>query len=62
VLTEQGARPLLAVADLDEARLCRRRGGAGDSERADLLLATARHQFEAIGMTGWARRAERLLP
>jgi tetratricopeptide (TPR) repeat protein len=60
VLTEQGARPLLAVTDLDEARLCRRRGGPGDDERADRLLAAARDQFEVIGMTGWVQRAESL--
>ncbi|MCA1843202.1 MAG: hypothetical protein LC792_08425, partial [Actinobacteria bacterium] len=60
VLTEQGARPLLAMADYDEALMYARRAGAGDGERARPLLDAARRQFEAIGMTGWIRRAEEL--
>jgi tetratricopeptide (TPR) repeat protein len=62
VLGGQGARPLLGATDLSEALLCRRRGaGPADGERAVALLDAARRRFEAIGMTGWARRAERLL-
>jgi tetratricopeptide (TPR) repeat protein len=60
VLTEQGARPLLAVCDFDEALMYVRRAGTGDAERARPLLQAARRQFEAIGMTGWIRRAEEL--
>jgi tetratricopeptide (TPR) repeat protein len=62
VLGEQGARPLLAVTDFSEGLMYRRRGaGAADGERAATLLEAARSQFGAIGMTGWAARAERLL-
>ena len=60
VLDEQGARPLRANADLDEAEMYLRRAAAGDRQLADPLLATALEQFRALGMTGWARRAERL--
>jgi tetratricopeptide (TPR) repeat protein len=60
VLAEQGARPLLAIADFDEALVYARRAGPGDAERARPLLDAARRQFEAIGMTGWIRRAEEL--
>jgi class 3 adenylate cyclase/tetratricopeptide (TPR) repeat protein len=60
VLSEQGARPLLAVADYDEALMSVRRGQPGDLDRAGPLLDAARRQFEEIGMTGWIRRAEEL--
>jgi predicted ATPase/class 3 adenylate cyclase len=60
VLTEQAARPLLAVCDFDEALMYARRGGSGDADRARPLLESARKQFEAIGMTGWLRRAGEL--
>ncbi len=60
VLDEQGARPLRALADFDEAWMYLRRGGAGDRERARPLLAVASDQFRAIGMTGWLRRTEKL--
>jgi class 3 adenylate cyclase/tetratricopeptide (TPR) repeat protein len=60
VLKEQGARPLLAVADHDEALMYARRGGPGDVERARPLLSHARDQFESLGMTGWIRRAAEL--
>jgi hypothetical protein len=60
VLTEQGARPLLAIADYDEALMYVRRRGPVDAERARPLLDAARTQFEAIGMTGWLRRADEL--
>jgi class 3 adenylate cyclase/tetratricopeptide (TPR) repeat protein len=58
VLSEQGARPLLAIADYDEALMYLRRSGAGDADSARPLLDAACRQFEAIGMTGWMRRAE----
>jgi class 3 adenylate cyclase/tetratricopeptide (TPR) repeat protein len=60
VLVEQGARPLLAIADYDEALMYVRRGEPGDSVRARPLLKAAHRQFETIGMTGWIRRAEQL--
>jgi tetratricopeptide (TPR) repeat protein len=61
VLTEQGARPLLAIADYDEALMYARRGGPGDADRARPLLDAAHRQFEAVGMSGWIRRAEELI-
>jgi tetratricopeptide (TPR) repeat protein len=60
VLSEQGARPLLAIADFDEALMYLRRGGPGDAERAAPLLEAAQRQFEAIGMAGWIARAKAL--
>jgi Adenylate and Guanylate cyclase catalytic domain len=59
VLDEQGARPLRALADFDEARMELRRGPAG-AARAGALLAAARTQFEALGIHGWLRRADAL--
>jgi len=61
VLDEQGARPLRAIVDYDEALMYARRGDAGDRERAHRLLEAALAQFRAIGMPGWIRRAEHLL-
>ena len=60
VLEEQGARPLRAIADYDEALMYARRGEAGDRERSLPLLDAALAQFRAIGMPGWIRRAEHL--
>jgi predicted ATPase/class 3 adenylate cyclase len=60
VLTDQGARPLLAIADYDEALMFLRRGEPDDGDRARPLLEAARRQFEEIGMTGWLARAEEL--
>jgi tetratricopeptide (TPR) repeat protein len=60
VLTEQEARPLLAIADYDESLMYARRKEPGDIERARPLLDAARAQFETIGMTGWLRRAGEL--
>jgi class 3 adenylate cyclase len=59
-LDEQGARPLRAIADLDEGWMYLRRRAAGDRERAKPLLDAAMSQFRTIGMTGWLRRAESL--
>jgi class 3 adenylate cyclase/tetratricopeptide (TPR) repeat protein len=59
-LDEQGARPLRAVCDHDEAWMWLRRGGPGDAARALPLLERALAQFGAIGMPGWRRRAEAL--
>lgn len=61
VVDEEGARPQRARADFHEARMYLRRGAAGDGERAARLLHAALEQFRAIGMTGWARRAEEML-
>ena len=60
VLDEQGARPLRAIADFDEAVMYHRRGAPGDREHTLVLLERARKQFEDIGMSGWLRRAAKL--
>ena len=60
-LDEQGARPLRAIVDYDEALMYVRRGAAGDRERAAPLLEAALAQFRGLEMTGWIRRAESLL-
>jgi len=60
VLDEQGARPLRALVDLDEAWMEIRRGLHGDRDRARALLDAACEQFQAIGMPGWIERAEAL--
>ena len=60
VLTEQGARPLLAIADFEEAVMYSRRAGPGDLARARPLVDNARRQFEDLVMTGWIRRARDL--
>jgi class 3 adenylate cyclase/tetratricopeptide (TPR) repeat protein len=60
VLGEQGARPLLAIADHDEGFAYIRRDDPGDRKRARPLLEAAQEQFESIGMTGWIRHAEGL--
>src|SRR4029453_8332153 len=60
VLDEQGAPPLLALVDLDEAWMEIRRGPHGDRDRARALLDVACEQFQAIGMPGWIERAEAL--
>jgi hypothetical protein len=56
VLTEQSARPLLAIATLDEATILAARGAPGDAERAAQLTGEARRDFEVIGMPGWTER------
>src|SRR5262249_24082745 len=60
VLDEQGARPLRALVDLDEAWMEVRRGPQGDRDHARALLDVACEQFQAIGMPGWIERAEAL--
>jgi DNA-binding CsgD family transcriptional regulator len=55
-LDESGQRPLRAIVDYDEA-LARRRGKAAG---AAPLLAAAKSEFEALGMTFWVARAEAL--
>ena len=61
VLDGQGARPLRAIVDYDEALMYARRGAPGDPERARPLLDAALRQFRTLGMPGWIRRAEALL-
>ena len=60
VLDEQGARPLRALTDLDEAIAVLQRGGEGARERADPLLDAATARFEEVGMPGWVRHADAL--
>ena len=57
VLDAQGARPVRAIVDYDEALMYFRRRADGDRERALPLLEAALVQFREIGMTGWIRRA-----
>ncbi len=59
-LDEDGQRPLRALVDFDEALMWIRRGRRGDRERATPLLRAALVQFQAIGMTGWEKRAQQL--
>jgi hypothetical protein len=54
VLDAQGARPLRAIVDFDEA-LMHRRAGRPDDARP--LLDAAVDQFQRLGMAGWLRRA-----
>jgi tetratricopeptide (TPR) repeat protein len=60
VLEEDGARPLRAIVDYDEALMYARRKEEGDGERALPLLDAAMQQFADIGMPGWTRRGEEL--
>ena len=60
VLDEQGARPLRAITDYDEALMYARRNATGDRALALPLLDAAMRQFNDIGMPGWTRRAEDL--
>jgi len=60
VLDEQGARPLRAITDFDEAWMELRRGRTGNRDRALALLDAARGPFEEIGMPGWLCRADEL--
>jgi len=60
VLDEQGARPLRAIVDFDEAWMELRRGQDADRERALTLLDAARGPFESIGMPGRLHRADEL--
>ena len=70
VLDEQGARPLRAICDYDEALALIRDQESGIRDQAfpverraevEALLGAALDQFREIGMTGWIRRAEALL-
>jgi len=59
-LDRQGARPLRAITDFDEAWMYIRRAAPGDASRAGPLLDAALEQFQEIGMPGWIRRADTL--
>jgi hypothetical protein len=54
-LDAQGARPLRAIVDFDEALMHQR---AGQPDAARPLLEAAVDQFTRLEMTGWLRRAE----
>ncbi|HEX3258940.1 MAG TPA: BTAD domain-containing putative transcriptional regulator [Pseudonocardia sp.] len=56
VLDAQGARPLRAVVDHDEALMHLR---SGDASAAEPYITAARTAFDELGMTGWARRLVR---
>jgi tetratricopeptide (TPR) repeat protein len=60
VLEEEGARPLRARIDFEEALALARRRGPGDRDQARGLLEAALGCFETLGMTGWVRRARGL--
>ncbi len=60
VLGEQGALPLLAQCDYDEALMNHRLGTPSGEERAKALLGQAWQQFARLRMRGWSRRAEEL--
>ena len=53
VLDDQGARPLRAVVDHDEALMQLR---AGEPAAAAPFVVAAEAAFERLGMTGWQRR------
>jgi DNA-binding SARP family transcriptional activator len=55
VLDHQGARPLRAVVDHDEALMHLR---AGDRAAAEPFVEAAAAAFERLGMAGWTRRLE----
>jgi hypothetical protein len=57
---ELGARPTRAMVDFDEALAHLRLGGDAAAARAAPLLAAAREQFEALGMSGWRTRCDAL--
>jgi tetratricopeptide (TPR) repeat protein len=60
ILEEDGARPLRAIVDYDEALMYARRAADGDRQRALPLLEAAMGQFRDIGMTGWTTLADAL--
>ncbi len=60
VLDEEGARPLRARTDYEEARMVARRDAPGDRDRALRLIDVALDRFRALAMTGWIARAESL--
>ena len=61
IFDEQGSAPMCARLDYYEARMYLRRDAPGDRERAATLLRTALERLRALGLTGWAERAEQML-
>lgn len=61
VLEEQGARPLLAIVDLNEAEMHLRGGASCDDELVAPLTAAAIQAFRELGMSGWITYAENLV-
>jgi AAA ATPase-like protein len=56
----QGYAPMLAVLDLDEARMLVGRGGPGDAGAARALLDAARERSTALGVPVLGERLERV--
>jgi tetratricopeptide (TPR) repeat protein len=56
-----GARPAVAHSHHDYGRMLLARNGDGDRDQARALLTSARDEYEALGMPGWAERARELL-
>jgi tetratricopeptide (TPR) repeat protein len=61
VLDEQGARPLRAIADYDQAMMFLRRGEPGDKSRAQPFLNSAAEQFDRLHMSGWIKHTQSLM-
>lgn len=57
VFTEQGARPLLAIADHDEAWMHIRHPGHAPVSAVESLLERAAEACADIGMSGWLTRS-----
>jgi tetratricopeptide (TPR) repeat protein len=60
VLDEQGARPLRAIADFDQALMYIRAPRESAPEKTQMLLESAAAQFRELEMNGWLKRAEQL--
>jgi hypothetical protein len=58
VLDEQGARPLRAITDLDEAGMYLRVRDNAGREQGRPLIEAALAQFRRLGMNGWTTHAE----
>jgi class 3 adenylate cyclase/tetratricopeptide (TPR) repeat protein len=59
VLDEQGARPLRAIVDFDEALMHQRHGT--DLALAQPLFEAALEQFRKLEMSGWVKAAEKVV-
>jgi DNA-binding CsgD family transcriptional regulator len=59
-LDEQGARPLRAIVDFEEAFDLMHRRGDADVSRAEALAGAALATFRKLDMRGWVNRAEAL--
>jgi hypothetical protein len=60
VLTASGQAPLLAIVDLDEARMLTSRRDAGAYPRVRALLDGARDALEGVEMLPWLTRQAEL--